>query len=108
MTAQTVIRSRRAVVDGRERGVDVCDGRITAVERYGAVVVFDVHVNEPGRTDSETAARGRLPRSSSHKNVSSHKTPCRHTPAGPSPVSSARPGSTAHRSTLLPRPRAAA
>ncbi|WP_344135691.1 allantoinase AllB [Pedococcus bigeumensis] len=74
VTAEVVLRARRAVVDGAEVAVavSVADGRIVAVEPYdtevpGARVVdladdevllpglvdAHVHVNEPGRTDWE-------------------------------------------------------
>lgn len=74
VTAEVVLRARRAVVDGAEVSVavSVADGRIVAVDPYdtdvpGARVVelaedevllpglvdAHVHVNEPGRTDWE-------------------------------------------------------
>jgi allantoinase len=74
VTAEVVLRARRAVVDGAEVAVSVsvADGRIVAVDPYdtdvpGARVVeladdevllpglvdAHVHVNEPGRTDWE-------------------------------------------------------
>ncbi|NYG06619.1 allantoinase [Phycicoccus badiiscoriae] len=74
MTAEVVLRARRAVVDGAEVAVavSVADGRIVAIDPYdtdvpGARVVelkddevllpglvdAHVHVNEPGRTDWE-------------------------------------------------------
>ncbi len=83
-THDTVIRARRAIVDGAEQpcAVAVQDGRIAAIEGYDAPVdaaaerVLDddvvllpglvdthVHVNEPGRTEWEgfaTATRAAL------------------------------------------------
>lgn len=74
MSADVVIRARRAVVDGQERGVTVSlsGGRVVAIDPYDAqvegarvveladdevllpgLVDAHVHVNEPGRTDWE-------------------------------------------------------